>query len=325
MTSALATPNVRTPHAARAQRGTSPGWGPRKPGPEPAGRRKTGGTPAAANDHAGSGSRTVRCTFRQEGALDRPRGPLPTRVQGLPPLPASYRDTIAAGIRALDLELDPATRSAIDAHAQLLLAWTMAINLTAIREPAMIATLHVLDSLTAVPLLRDRGLIRLLDLGSGGGYPGLPLAAALPADRCLLVDSVGKKVTFLRAAIGATGLTSRVTAVAGRAEALARDPLHRGRWQVVTARAVAPLSELVELALPLVAPGGILLAWKREPFDVELDGAGGALAALGAGPVQIVASPVPGLELHRLVVVPRRGRIDDRFPRDPSERRRRAL
>jgi len=325
LTSAPAAPNVRTPHAACAQRGTPPEWGPGRLGPEPVGRRKTGGTPAAANDHAGSGSRTARCTTRQEGALDRPRGPLPTRVQDLPPLPVEYHDTIDAGLRALDLELDPVTRDTIDGHARLLLAWTAAINLTAIREPTMIATLHVLDSLTAVPVLRGRGLVRLLDLGSGGGYPGLPLAAALPTDLSLLVDSVGKKVAFLRAAIGATGLTRRVAAVACRAEALARDPRHRGLWPVVTARAVAPLSELVELALPLVSPDGVLVAWKREPFDAELEAAGGALAALRAGPVQIVPSHVPGLESHRLVVVARRGQVDDRFPRDPAERRRRQL
>ncbi len=325
MTPAPAAPNVRTPHAARAQRGTPPGWGPRKPGPEPVGRRKTGGTPAAASDHVGSGSRTVRCTIRQEGALDRPRGPLPTRVQDLQPLPAGYHDTIDAGLRALDLDLDPVTRGTIDGHARLLLAWTAAINLTAIREPAMIATLHVLDSLTAVPLLRGRGLVRLLDLGSGGGYPGLPLAAALQTDRSLLVDSVGKKVAFLRAAIEATGLTRRVEAVASRAEAVARDPRHREMWPVVTARAVAPLSELVELALPLVSPDGILVAWKREPFGPELEAAGGALAALRADPVQVVPNQVPGLESHRLVVVPRGGQVDDRFPRDPAERRRRQL
>jgi 16S rRNA G527 N7-methylase RsmG len=90
-------------------------------------------------------------------------------------------------------------------------------------------------------------------------------------------------------------------------------------------RAVAPLAELVELALPLLSPDGVLVAWKREPLEAELTGADGALRALRAGPVRVIASDVPGLETHQLVVVPRGGPIDPRYPRDPAERRRRPL
>ena len=222
------------------------------------------------------------------------------------------------------MRLESPAREAIDAHARLLLAWTMAINLTAIRDPAEVARLHVLDSLSAVPLLRGLGATALLDLGSGGGYPGLPLAAALGMERALLVDSVAKKVRFLATVIEATGLGGRVHAEAARAESLARHPVDRERWPVVTARAVASLAELVEVALPLVAPGGVLVAWKREPLDEELAAAGPALSALRAGPVRVLDPGVPGLESHRLVIVPRRGAIDARFPRDPAERRRRA-
>ena len=260
-----------------------------------------------------------------EGALDRPRGPLPTRVQDLPALPAEYADVVDAGLAALDLDLASAARAAIDAQVRFLLAWTTAINLTAIREPAEVARLHVLDSLAAVPHLRRLGIARLLDIGSGGGFPGLPVAAALGADRALLLDSVGKKVRFLRTVIEATGLERRVAAEAARAEAVARDPRDREGWPAVTARAVASLAELVELGLPLVAPGGVLVAWKREPVDDELGSAAGALAALRAGPVTVVKAGIPGLEGHRLVIVPRAGPIDARFPRDPAERRRRPL
>jgi 16S rRNA (guanine527-N7)-methyltransferase len=260
-----------------------------------------------------------------EGALDRPRGPLPTRVQDLPPLPAAYHDALDAGLAALELVLDPAARDAIDAHARFLLAWTSAINLTAIREPADVARLHVLDSLSAVPHLRRLGIGRLLDIGSGGGYPGLPLAVALGADRALLLDSVGKKVRFLTTVIEATGLERRVAAEAVRAESVARDPRDRGAWPAVTARAVSSLAELVEVGLPLVAPGGVLVAWKRVPLDGELAAASGALEALRAGPVSVVAAGLPGLEDHRLVLIPRGGAIDPRFPREPAERRHHPL
>jgi 16S rRNA (guanine527-N7)-methyltransferase len=230
-----------------------------------------------------------------------------------------------AGLAALGLVLDPAVREAIDAHARFLLAWTDAINLTAIREPAAVATLHVLDSLAAVPVLARRGLTRPLDLGSGGGFPGIPLAVALGSDRALLVDSVGKKVRFLRTVVEATGLGRRVAAEQARAEVLARDPRDREAWPVVTARAVTSLAELIEIALPLVAPGGILVAWKRGPVEDELAAAGRALRALRAGPPEVVPAGVPGLDGHRLVIVPRGGPIEARYPRDPAERRHRPL
>ena len=221
--------------------------------------------------------------------------------------------------------LSAAGLAAIDGHVRLLLAWTESINLTAIRDPAGVALLHVVDSLAAVPALRARGVRRLLDLGSGGGFPGLPLAVALDAERTLLVDSVGKKVRFLETVARALGLEDRVAAEAVRAEALAHDPRDREAWPAVTARAVASLAELVEVGLPLVAPGGVLVAWKRAPIEDELDAAGPALDALRAGRVVVLEAGVPGLDDHRLIVIARGGPIPARFPRDPAERRRRPL
>jgi 16S rRNA (guanine527-N7)-methyltransferase len=261
----------------------------------------------------------------QEGALDRPRVPLPTRVDGLPPLPQDFPAAPPGGLGPVGSGLRDAPRPAIDTHVRLLLAWTAAINLTAIRDPVDVARLHVLDSLAAVPHLRARGLTRVLDLGSGGGFPGIPLAVALGADRALLVDSVGKKIQFLRAVIAAAGLERRIAAEPERAAVIARDRRDREAWPVVTARAVTSLGELVEIGLPLVAPGGVLVAWKRGPVDGEVGAADGALRALRAGRPEVVDAGVPGLDGHCLVIVPRAGPIDVRFPRDPAERRRRPL
>lgn len=297
--------------------------GPRgDPGLNRTGGARPGQSPAAVKEGRRERLPDGPVHDHRRSALDRPRGPLPTRLADLPDLPRAYADVLDAGLGSLGVSLSAANRSAIDGHARLLLAWTAAINLTAIRDPAAIARLHVLDSLSAVPLLRAAGVRRLLDVGSGGGFPGIPLAVALGGERVLLVDSVAKKVRFLHTVIEATGIGPAVGAEAARAETLARDPRHRERWPVVTARAVSPLAELVELALPLVAPGGILVAWKREPVDEELAAAGPALAALQAGPVEVVDPGVPGLEAHRLVVVPRGGRIDKRYPREPAVRRR---
>ena len=257
--------------------------------------------------------------------MDRPRDPLPTRVSDLPPLPAEYEAALDPGLAALGLQLDPAVRAAVDGHARMLLAWTAAINLTAIRDPEGVARLHVLDSLSALPLLRGLGADALLDLGSGGGFPGLPLAAALGVTRALLVDSVGKKVTFLRAAIEAVGLAGTVAAENARAEQLAHDRRHREGWPVVVSRAVTDLTQLIEIGLPLVAPGGVLVAWKRYPVEEDLAAASMALHVLRAGPVTVHGVPVPGLETHCLVVVPRGGPIEAKYPRDPADRKRRPL
>jgi len=255
--------------------------------------------------------------------VDRPREPLPTRVEATPPLPPAYDAALEAGLRALGLTLDPVSRAAIDGHARLLLAWTTAINLTAIREPRAVALAHVVDSLSAVSVLRDRGIDRFIDLGSGGGYPGIPLAIALPATRALLLEPVAKKAGFLSVATNAIGLAGTIEAAAVRAEALALDGRHRGRWTAVTARAVASLAELVELAFPLLAPGGILVAWKRGGLADELAAGQRAIAALGGGTFEVHEVTVPGLDDHQLVIATAHGVASATFPRDPGTRKRR--
>jgi 16S rRNA (guanine527-N7)-methyltransferase len=251
------------------------------------------------------------------------REPLPARVQDVPTLPPAYARALDRGLSELALELDGAARDAIEGHVRLLLVWTTAINLTAIREPAAVATGHVVDSLAAVPWLRAQGAARSLDLGSGGGFPGLPIAAALPDATVSLLEPIGKKAGFLRTVVEATGLAARVTVVAARAEALAADPRERATWPVVTARAVATTADLVELAFPLLAPGGALVAWKRGDLRGELAAARRAIDALGGGTLEVLDVAVEGLLGHRLVIARRTGRVSDAYPRDPAARRRR--
>ena len=255
------------------------------------------------------------------------REPLPTRVQDTPRLPVAYERALARGLGDLRLaeafQREPAARAAIDGHARLLLAWTGAINLTAIRDPAAVATSHVVDSLTALPALRSRDPERVLDLGSGGGYPGLPLAAALSRATFTLAEPIAKKAAFLRAVVEATGLQTRVEVLTERAEALAADPARRGSWSVVTARAVASADELVELAFPLLERGGSLIAWKRGDLNAELVAAQRAVEALGGGSLEVHDVAVRDLRDHRLVIVTRTGHVPEVYPRDPAARRRR--
>jgi 16S rRNA (guanine527-N7)-methyltransferase len=114
-----------------------------------------------------------------------------------------------------------------------------------------------------------------------------------------------------------------VSVITDRAQALASDPARRGTWSMVTARAVASTADLVELAFPLLAPGGVLLAWKRGDLADELAAAARATHALGGGVIEVHDVTVDDLRDHRLVTVTRTGRVPEAYPRDPAARRRR--
>ena len=261
--------------------------------------------------------------------MDRRREPLPTRVQDTPPLPAAFDDALRRGLAAIGLGLEPNARSAVDGHVRLLLAWTRAINLTAITEPAAVAVGHVVDSLTALDIVLEYAPRRLLDLGSGGGFPGVPLAAALEGrprpTEVTLLEPVHKKARFLMTVAAATGLTDRLRVEERRAEDVARSAIGRAGWDVVTARAVASLGDLVELAFPLLGPGGSLIAWKRGDLTGELAAGRRAIEGLGGGDIRVIAVSVPGLDGHRLVIAtrPASGDVPGAFPRDPAARKRR--
>lgn len=213
-------------------------------------------------------------------------------------------------------------RTALSVHVRLMLAWNEAINLTAIVDPAAIARRHVADSLAAIPVLRDGPSERLVDIGSGAGFPGLPLAVVHPW-QVTLADSVGKKATFLRAAASAMDLEDRVSVRNERAETL-----ERGTWDIAMARAVGSVADLVEIGLPLLRPGGRLVVWKRGDLADEFAAAGRAARALGGSdprwhPHPEAVTRAADLEGHGVVVVARVGTPPADYPRDPASRKRR--
>jgi len=209
---------------------------------------------------------------------------------------------------------------------ELLLAGNRRLNLTRVISADDVARLHLLDSLAALPEIDRMAPRNAIDLGSGGGLPALPLAMARPQMRWTLVDSVGKKASILAEFVEALALPN-VTVLGDRAEALGRDPSHRGRYDLATARACAALPVLAELALPLVAPGGSLLAWKGplSEADEEVRRGRAAIGQLGGGRLRIVDPGVAALGGHRFVIVPKERETDARFPRRAGEPGRRPL
>jgi 16S rRNA (guanine527-N7)-methyltransferase len=195
-------------------------------------------------------------------------------------------------------------------------------SITAIRDPARAVGAHVADSLAGLAVAPVRSARAIADLGSGGGFPGLVLAAALPEAQVALVESVAKKCAFLTRTAHAAGLQN-VAIVNARAEAW---DVGRGAHDVVTARALAPLSVILEYAAPLLAMGGSMVAWKgrRDPAE-ELDAAAAA-AHLGLSPPAAVAVPPrPGACEHHLYVSSKVMETPARYPRRAGMARKRPI
>ena len=197
--------------------------------------------------------------------------------------------TLLDGARALGLDLDESQSARLIAHLDLVDEWGERMNLTAIRERSQQITKHVLDSLTVRPWLRGT---RIADIGSGAGFPGIPLAIVAPELRFALIESTGKKCRFLEHVRDELGLAN-VEVVQSRAESY--KPAER--FDTVLARAVGPLADLVRYAGSLVASDGRLLAMKgRLPVDELAKNLNGWKAA------SVHALRVPGLDEERHLV-----------------------
>ena len=206
-------------------------------------------------------------------------------------------------------------------------AWNRRFNLTRITGRERVQTLHFLDSLSAVAAipLESRTGGKMIDVATGAGFPGIPLKIALPELRLTLVDSVGKKVTFLKHLLDTLNLPD-VQLLQDRAETLAHDPEHRETYDVVLARGLAPLPVLAELTLPFCRVGGLLVAHKKGDIAEEVQNARNAISLLGGRQAEVQPVSVEGLEDNRaLVIVEKVSPTPPRYPRRPGIPRKRPL
>jgi 16S rRNA (guanine527-N7)-methyltransferase len=223
------------------------------------------------------------------------------------------------GATELGLGLTAQQLEQFEIYYRELADWNRRVNLTAITEYWEVQIKHFLDSLS-VYLAFPRGptsCIRLVDVGAGGGFPGLPLKLALPDIQLVLVESVGKKTRFLDHLVMVLGL-SGVDVQNGRAEQLAHQSGLRERFHLAVSRGVAKLPTLLEYTLPFCRVGGQVALLKRG-VEEELAGATAALDALGGRLGDIYPVPVPGLNDGRVIVsVEKVEATPDRYPRRPG-------
>ena len=215
------------------------------------------------------------------------------------------------GLAALGVPADEGQIGQMAAYGRLLLRANETTNLTAIREPEAAARLHFLDS-AALLTVADFAGKAVADVGSGAGFPGVPLRILRPDVRLTCLDSVGKKMDFVRAACREVGLED-VTCLWGRAEEL---PALRETFDVAVSRAVAELPLLAELCLPLVRPGGLFLAMKNPDCDDEAARAAFAVKALGGRMREIRRYTVPGTDtVHAVVAIEKVRPTPPQYPR----------
>lgn len=205
--------------------------------------------------------------------------------------------------------------SLLNRYQQELDAWNQRYSLTAIRDPEKVRVKHFLDSFTCYLVMEKTPMQRVIDVGSGAGFPGIPLKILLPEVEVTLVDSVKKKVEFCRHLIEVLNLEG-IEVVRERAERLAKDPRYREDYDWAIARAVAQLNELAEYLLPFVCLGGHMLAMKGDSGPAEAHAAGEALKLLGGELEKIHHLTLPGVTEERyLIVVKKRATTPERYPR----------
>lgn len=240
---------------------------------------------------------------------------------------------LAEGCAQLGLPLTERQLAHFALFYQELVTWNEKFNLTGITDLAEVQTKHFLDSLVALPLLAElwgetlppTRAFHCIDVGTGAGFPGLPLKLAAPRLKWSLMDGTGKKITFLQQLLTKLNLPD-VNLIQGRAEELGRETSYRGQFDLVVARAVAPLNTLAEYLLPFARMGGIVAIYKGASAAQEFIAARKAIDLLGGETVRMAPVHVPFLNEQRFILLVKKVRpTPNQYPRGQGLARKKPL
>lgn len=225
-------------------------------------------------------------------------------------------DLIKNGSKQLNTELNDYQCSQLIKYADLLVEWNQKINLTAITDDEGIATKHFLDSLTAIKTGYVKG--KVIDVGTGAGFPGLVLKIAKPEIELTLLDSLNKRIKFLQAVADELSLDS-IEFVHSRAEDGGMNRAYRGKFDTVVSRAVANMTVLSEWCIPFLKIGGRFLALKGPLADKELSDAKRAISILGGEVEDVLEVEIPFTDLaHKIIIVKKVRQTPIKYPRKPG-------
>ena len=228
-------------------------------------------------------------------------------------------ETLARDAQTLfNIQLSGRQLTALSIYEKELLEWNQKFNLTAIRDSESIRTKHFLDSFSCVLAWKASPPSQLIDVGTGAGFPGIPLKILYPNLKLTLVESVGKKAMFCQHIVRVLGL-EQVEVIQARAEDLGQNPEHREKHDWAVARAVANLHVLSEYLIPLVRLGGAVLAQKGESGPAEAQSAEEAMKILGGKLKQLIPVHLPSVAEDRyLVVMEKVAATPPKYPRKPG-------
>lgn len=229
----------------------------------------------------------------------------------------AFRDRFTSELDLLCIKLEEDQLIQFYKYYELLTEWNKFMNLTAIIEMDEVITKHFVDSLSLIKAVKDLGEkeYKIIDVGTGAGFPGIPLKIAFPELKITLMDSLNKRVKFLNEVINQLGL-KEIQANHGRAEDMGREPLHREKYDLCVSRAVANLSTLSEYCMPFVKAGGAFIPYKSGKIEEELNAAKHAVFLLGGKVEGVEAFLLPGTDAERsLVMIRKNSETSKKYPR----------